>query len=274
MRSSGNAKLAKFDAASCAPVLEPGFSFRSCEVGFATLAVLCSRLLRDRPEYAARAKETARKLLPNIEICLPKSFWPLTLPELQGFLANEAVAYDKTMIFESAQVKLFPSYLQRCIPLKTPSCWNPRNVWPGLDVGDYSELDPMSQPQQTCRYCCDPGFVTAQLRAACFDSVFTEAAKQQMVSGTNLVVGLTSLLPAYALAGCAAQRFSALTVVRGLIPLVAVLQTLPVLLIFVREIWTIPLLGASQSLATIIFTPLSMLVAEIAPPGKVFLEFT
>ncbi|CAE7263186.1 MNN23 [Symbiodinium natans] len=150
----------------CEPILQE-FDWAPCRVGYATLALLCSQILRSKPEKAVLAKDAAGKLLPLVEPCAQTSPWPLK--GLKEFV-HDKTRHDFSGPF-ALEATRFPPSVQRCVPLSM-SCWDTRNAWQDrLADGKAARRNALSL--SACRFCCDRS-VSRPLRAGCFDAVFTE----------------------------------------------------------------------------------------------------
>eukprot|EP00928_Gymnodinium_smaydae_P032163 TRINITY_DN23367_c0_g1_i1.p1 TRINITY_DN23367_c0_g1~~TRINITY_DN23367_c0_g1_i1.p1 ORF type:complete len:528 (-),score=97.31 TRINITY_DN23367_c0_g1_i1:93-1676(-) len=116
----------------------------------------------------------------------------------------------------------------------------------------------------------DGGETDAGAGAASGDGVLSsEGYRKQSVSAIFTYPGMLVALPAFFLAGIAAKRLGALTLLRIGIPVSAVLQALPALLVVFPQILVVMCSGVSLALSGVIFTPLQTVCAEIAPPGAV-----
>merc|ERR1712060_454768 len=112
------------------------------------------------------------KLLPEVSDCLPNSFWPVKLPELEEFVRSSQLDYssNKRMLWNGSwkipheQLAKFPRFFRRCIPFHDPSCWR-------TDITVHERL---SAPQTSCFYCCDPNLRKQEWHDFCFDDKFTE----------------------------------------------------------------------------------------------------
>eukprot|EP00913_Durusdinium_trenchii_P026064 g24451.t1 len=112
----------RFDTAACKILLSPNFDGVTCPVGFAALAVMCHRFFG--VEERGKAKKVIANLLPGLEGCLPKTFWPLKLDQLRRFLDQDQ---PFTMVFDPEKAQNLTPDVRRCLPLKSLDCWNPRN---------------------------------------------------------------------------------------------------------------------------------------------------
>lgn len=97
----------------------------------------------------------------------------------------------------------------------------------------------------------------------------TTAAEQQRAGVLTDTCGRLSLVPAYLLLGWLSKRCGALRALRGAIPLASLLLALPAALVFCKAMWFLPVLGVALNLAGVVFTPLHVVVAEVAPLGRV-----
>lgn len=95
------------------------------------------------------------------------------------------------------------------------------------------------------------------------------ARKQQQASQLNDYPGLLSTLPAYLLMGRLSKSCGALRLLKLMIPVAALLQVLPIALVQFKAMWFVPILGISMKLSGVIFTPLQIVNAQIAPEGRV-----
>mmetsp|Transcript_23887 Transcript_23887/g.74390 ORF Transcript_23887/g.74390 Transcript_23887/m.74390 type:complete len:155 (+) Transcript_23887:799-1263(+) len=120
---------------------------------------------------ARAAAGTVARLLPQVSECLPHSFWPVQLPDLQRFVreatrdGSEAPVWRGSLRVPRERLANFPADLRRCVPLHDPSCWN----WPGASADAQ-----LTDPQTSCLNCCDPEMRGKSWHKLCFDSVFTE----------------------------------------------------------------------------------------------------
>ena len=153
-----------FNSNLCKVMLHPGFDPGSCPVGFATLAVLCSRIpgtLDDR----AKAQEVATALPPRLGKCLNTTFWPVKLQHLKSLAAPNGRVVP-SLAFDPEVVKRLAQPLQRCLPLKVPECWHPMNAWSrGMGVMKDTSLG----VKNSCVLCCGTGDPSD-----CFDEFYSE----------------------------------------------------------------------------------------------------
>lgn len=147
-----------------------------CEIGYVALATVCAVafMAEGFDQSAKHASSFLPRLLPNVEKCIPKSFWPLEIDDLQQFSANFSSLGLPGLQMENAKplnmpwkrLKQFPRYLRRSIPLKDPACW----------AGQVNhKTDVEEHPQFVTWYCCDPNYNGQFWKTLCFDEVFTEA---------------------------------------------------------------------------------------------------
>jgi len=148
----------------CDEVLGLGLNPSACPVGYAVAALVCSQMLLkslDLPSSRSAAGAVAR-LLPQIEKCLPHSFWPVTLEDLRSFVTNTSESGEVEDFLWKAEhrlpvevLKRFPREYRRCVPFKDPQCWQNTKA-----MAESQGLDWANYPHQVCLYCCDPNFRT------------------------------------------------------------------------------------------------------------------
>jgi len=153
---------------SCSYILTPDISTEVCEVGFATLALLCSQawLRIGRTEEAKVAAGLLQRILPRIKDCLPHSFWPVSYPSFQEYVSNLSndLRFRGTIEIPRERITHFPRHLRRSVPFPDPQCWTyVREDW-----------QPDCPPHLTALYCCDPNLNGYEWKKECFDEEFTE----------------------------------------------------------------------------------------------------
>jgi len=96
-----------------------------------------------------------------------------------------------------------------------------------------------------------------------------DTAKQKQVNLLFQWPGYALLLPAFIVTGLLAKRFSALTLMRILIPFTGLLLSLPVLLRVAPRMWIVPIVGIAVPMSMVVFAPLQTLITQVAPAGRV-----
>eukprot|EP00438_Fugacium_kawagutii_P013032 Skav221409 [mRNA] locus=scaffold1621:196336:200546:- [translate_table: standard] len=102
-----------FTVSNCKIILQEEVDVSTCPVGFATLAVLCHRSLKDWTAKQ-KVKQLALDLRPALKKCLPLSFWPL---KLDSGGAGTLSQLDRKVVSELTEP------LRKCLPLAVPACW-------------------------------------------------------------------------------------------------------------------------------------------------------
>jgi len=112
--------------------------------------------------------------------------------------------------------------------------------------------------------------VSAQFALNQFDLVHTDdTSKQKLVSLLFQWPGYALLLPSFVVVGLLSKRFSALRMLRVLVPITGVLLSLPVLLRVAPVMWLVPIVGISVPLSMVVFAPLQSLITQLAPDDRV-----
>ena len=150
---------------NCGVVLQPDLDPISCPIGFATLAVVCHELLDSKADKMT-VKKVVADLLPGLEKCLPKTFWPLKLDDLRRFLDGSHGYFDGHVDLHPHVVSELADPLRRCLPLKLPDCWHPKNAL--TQTGGVMK-DTNVGVKNSCILCCGSGN-----SSECFDAVYTE----------------------------------------------------------------------------------------------------
>jgi len=162
----------------CDDILDPDLDPSACVVGYATSALLCSQMLVRSGDVrlGMQAAMVVKNLLPAIETCLPNSFWPLTLADLQEFVVNasepgdgEGLIFQGKMEIPTDRLPRFPRNLRRCAPLADPTCWQNTRA-----MAEASGMIWEHHPHSSCLYCCDPNWRHQDWYKECFDDVFSE----------------------------------------------------------------------------------------------------
>jgi len=91
----------------------------------------------------------------------------------------------------------------------------------------------------------------------------------QVVQSLMTYPGQLLLFPAFYVVGVVAQRMGALQLVRRLVLPIAILQTLPILLLWYPRLWAVVLEGICLALTFVIFPPLQTVTAHVAPKDRV-----
>lgn len=93
--------------------------------------------------------------------------------------------------------------------------------------------------------------------------------RKQLASMLNTYPGLLGALPAYFILGHLSKSVGALRLLKWLIPVAALLQVVPMAMVVCDYMWFVPVMGIALSLSGVIFTPLQIVNAQIAPEGRV-----
>ncbi len=156
------------DGGHCDLILRPNLDSTSCPIGFATLAVLCHKLFNNVDQKLA-AKKVAGDLFPGLVNCLPKTFWPLNSDDMRRFVEDGDEGFPNSLVFDTKVLPQLTDPLRRCLPLKSPTCWNPHNA--RREDGGVMPDTQLSGVQNSCTNCCgSPG----PMREYCFDEIYTE----------------------------------------------------------------------------------------------------
>eukprot|EP00434_Breviolum_minutum_P003098 symbB.v1.2.002726.t1/scaffold146.1/size298692/7 len=156
------------DGGHCDLILRPNLDSTSCPIGFATLAVLCHKLFNNE-DHKLAAKEVVGELFPALVNCLPKTFWPLNSDDLRRFVEDGDEGFPNSLVFDTKTLPQLTDPLRRCLPLKSPTCWNPHNA--RKEDGGVMPDTQLSGVQNSCTNCCgSPG----PMREYCFDEIYTE----------------------------------------------------------------------------------------------------
>lgn len=156
------------DGGHCDLILRPNLDSTSCPIGFATLAVLCHKLFNNE-DHKLAAKEVVGELFPSLVNCLPKTFWPLNSDDLRRFVEDGDEGFPNSLVFDTKTLPQLTDPLRRCLPLKSPTCWNPHNA--RKEDGGVMPDTQLSGVQNSCTNCCgSPG----PMREYCFDEIYTE----------------------------------------------------------------------------------------------------
>eukprot|EP00440_Ansanella_granifera_P040166 gb/GFBE01043565.1/.p1 GENE.gb/GFBE01043565.1/~~gb/GFBE01043565.1/.p1 ORF type:complete len:516 (+),score=107.69 gb/GFBE01043565.1/:1-1548(+) len=92
--------------------------------------------------------------------------------------------------------------------------------------------------------------------------------EQQMVTVLSSVPTQLVAIPAFALVGWLAKRYSPLELLRFMIPFAAVMIMAGAVMKWYPQMWCIPVVCITENLAGLTSVPLQLLIAELAPKGR------
>jgi len=163
--------------AECWDILKSDLVPDACIVGYVALALLCSQTFRVLGDFSNMeiSIRLFSRLLPAVATCVPHSFWPMRLEDLEEFAhrsnqdGSETIRLDPphwygTQELPLERLKKFPRFIRRCVPLPDISCW-------GHAV---QEEESNASPYAACLHCCDPNLKNSGFREECFDQEYTE----------------------------------------------------------------------------------------------------
>lgn len=152
-----------------------------CKIGLVALTLLCTQAWQREGKFheAAKGVSLLGRWVPEIEPCLPHSFWPLDLDELTAFLRGadeslETLVFRGTFELPHARLAKFPRFHRRCAPLPDLECWRPNPPGMSEQIEELKANGMVPAPHLSCLYCCDPNLHLEVWRPYCFDAVYTE----------------------------------------------------------------------------------------------------